>query len=150
MSILDRIARTVQGRRNGASHQPQEPAGPPPPAVGPGELARRRERLGRQFAELQWDLGGLTYEMAVRDHFRLDVLVRQAARLQEVDVELGEVERLLGLEEAGAAGSCPSCGSLYARGAMFCAQCGTRLMDTIDPQSQPSPATTSSERFPRS
>ena len=73
--------------------------------------------------------------MAVRDHFRLDLLLRQASRLQEVDAELGEVERLLGLEEAGAAGSCPTCGSLYARGAMFCAQCGTRLMDTRSAES---------------
>jgi hypothetical protein len=33
--------------------------------------------------------------MAIRDHFRLDVLVRRAAKLQERDAELAEVERLL-------------------------------------------------------
>ena len=62
--------------------------------------------------------------MASRDHFRLDVLTLQAGKLQQVDAELSEVERLLKLEEAGAAGACPSCGALYARGAAFCWQCG--------------------------
>ena len=85
---------------------------------GSAELRERRDRARRgSFAELQWDLGGLVYEMAARDHFRLDVVVRQAARLQEVDAELAEVERLLRLDEAAAAGSCPACGALYARGA---------------------------------
>ena len=93
------------------------------------ELTARRERLSQQLAELQWDLGGLAYEMAIRDHFRLDVLVRRAAKLQEVDAELGEVERLLRMEQAGAAGSCPSCGALHSRGAVFCWQCGATLME---------------------
>jgi hypothetical protein len=43
----------------------------------------------------------------VRDHFRVDVLVRCAARLQEVDAELGNLERLLRIDEGGAAGACP-------------------------------------------
>jgi hypothetical protein len=42
--------------------------------------------------------------MAIRDHFRLDVLSRQAAKLQQVDAELAEVERMLTLGQAGAAG----------------------------------------------
>jgi phosphatidylinositol-3-phosphatase len=46
------------------------------------ELRRRRDELAEQVAELHWDLGGLTYEMAIRDHFRLDLLVRHAAVLQ--------------------------------------------------------------------
>jgi hypothetical protein len=92
------------------------------------ELERRRERLSAQLAELQWDLGGMTYEMAIRDHFRLDVLRRQAAKLQHLDAELAEVERLLRLEQAGAAGACGNCGALYARGAVYCWQCGKDLM----------------------
>lgn len=96
------------------------------------ELEQRRERLSAQLAELQWDLGGVAYEMAIRDHFRLDVLTRQAAKLQQVDAELAEVERLLRLDQAGAAGACGSCGALYARGAVFCWQCGRDLM----PQTQ--------------
>lgn len=93
------------------------------------DLAMRRDRLAGELAQLQWDLGGLTYEMAVRDHFRLDVLVRQAGRLQEVDAELAETERLLRLKDAGAAGTCPTCGSMYARGASFCWKCGTQLLE---------------------
>ena len=56
------------------------------------ELRRRCQELAERVATLHWDLGGLTYEMAIRDHFRLDVLVRKAAELQEADAELGEVE----------------------------------------------------------
>lgn len=101
------------------------------------DLERRREGLSAQLAELQWDLGGLAYEMAIRDHFRLDVLARQAARLQQVDAELAEVERLLRLDEAGAAGACGSCGALYARGAVFCWQCGKDLMERSSVGSAP-------------
>jgi hypothetical protein len=92
------------------------------------DLERRRDRLARELAELQWDLGGLTYEMVSRDHFRLDVLARQAAKLQQTDAELAEVERMLKLDQAGAAGACGSCGALYARGSVFCWQCGKDLM----------------------
>lgn len=59
-------------------------------------LHRRRAELVEHVAELHWDLGGLTYEMAIRDHFRLDVLVRRAAILQEREAELAEIDRLLG------------------------------------------------------
>ena len=91
------------------------------------ELLKEREQLARRFAELQWDLGGMTYEMASRDHMRLDVLVKHAARLQEVDAKLGQLERLLKMTETGAAGACPACGGLQARGAVFCWQCGKEL-----------------------
>jgi hypothetical protein len=106
----------------------QSPAGAQQDA-GSSELRRRRDQLAKEFTELQWDLGGLAYEMASRDHFRLDVLVRQAARLQQVDAELAEAERILRLNEAGAAGACPSCGALFARGAVYCWQCGHDLME---------------------
>ena len=114
------------GRRKAVTASPNgtSPVGTP---VGQPELLKQREELSRKFAELQWDLGGITYEMAARDHYRLDVLNKQAARLQEVDAELGQVERLLRLGEAGAAGTCPSCGALQARGAVFCWQCGNEL-----------------------
>ncbi|HEU4944417.1 MAG TPA: hypothetical protein VFT10_04575 [Solirubrobacterales bacterium] len=106
------------------------------------ELAQRRDSLSKQLAELQWDLGGLAYEMAVRDHFRLDVLTRQAAKLQQVDAELAEVERIMRLDQASAAGACGQCGALYARGSVFCWQCGKDLMErsTMD-ATKPSTAT---------
>jgi len=91
-------------------------------------LRARRDELAERVAELTWDLGGLTYEMAVRDHFRLDVLVRRAAVLQEADAELGEVERLLAGADAGIAGECRSCGAVHSRGAAFCWKCGQPLI----------------------
>ena len=69
--------------------------------------------------------------MAIRDHFRLDVLVRRAAILQERDAELAEVERLLRMEQAGVAGTCPHCSAPHARGAPFCWQCGAQLMERL-------------------
>jgi hypothetical protein len=92
------------------------------------DLEQRRDSLAAQLAELQWDLGGIAYEMAIRDHFRLDVLTRQAAKLQQVDAELAEVERMMRLEDAAAAGACGACGALYARGSVYCWQCGASLM----------------------
>ena len=103
----------------------------PPRVPGGSELRRRRDALAEQVTELHWDLGGLTYEMAIRDHFRLDVLVRRAALLQERDAELAEVERLLRMEEDGTAGSCPSCSAPHSRGAVFCWQCGATLMQRL-------------------
>ncbi len=92
-------------------------------------LEQRREVLREKFAELQWDLGGAAYEMAARDYFRIDVLASLAARLQVVDAELAEIERMARLEKAGAAGSCSGCGSLYARGAVYCWRCGRSLAE---------------------
>ena len=92
------------------------------------ELRARRDALAEQVAQLQFDLGGLAYEMAIRDHFRLDVLVRRAAALQELDAQLGEVERLLALDESASSGACGACGAMHGRGAVFCWQCGTALI----------------------
>jgi hypothetical protein len=117
-----------------AAPAPAAPAAGTPPArpgVGRAELERRRERVARELAEEQWDLGGLTYEMAIRDHFRLDVLTRKAARLQELDAQLAALERLLKMESEGAAGACRACGALHARGASFCWQCGAGLTETL-------------------
>src|SRR5277367_4161601 len=105
------------------------PAPPTPEDGGRSELRRRRDLLAEQVTELHWDLGGLTYEMATRDHFRLDVLVRRAALLQERDAELAEVERLLRMEQEGVAGVCPSCAAPHSRGALYCWQCGRTLME---------------------
>jgi hypothetical protein len=92
------------------------------------ELRARRDELAERVAELTWDLGGLTYEMAIRDHFRLDVLVRRAAALQEADAELGELERLLAAADEGITGQCRSCGAVHSRGAVYCWKCGQPLM----------------------
>jgi hypothetical protein len=94
------------------------------------ELIAQRDRLLEKFTVMQSDLGGAFYEMAIRDHVRLDVLTRKAAELQRVDAELLSVERLLELERADAAGLCPGCGAPYGPAVRFCAQCGTPLVPT--------------------
>jgi len=59
------------------------------------ELAAERERLTERFVLMQAELGGLFYEMAIRDHLQLDLLVERAAAMQRVDAELQAVERQL-------------------------------------------------------
>ena len=95
------------------------------------DLRRRRDQLAARTAELQWDLGGLAYEMAVRDRVRVDLLVRRAAALQEADAELAEVERILRTEETGAAGACGTCGAPHSSGAVYCWQCGSALLQQV-------------------
>jgi hypothetical protein len=94
------------------------------------ELLAQRDRLLEKFTVMQADLGGAFYEMAIRDHVRLDVLTRKAAELQRVDAELLAVERVLELERADAAGLCPGCGAPYGHAVRFCAQCGHALVPT--------------------
>jgi len=97
------------------------------------ELRSRRLQLAERVATLTWDLGGLTYEMAVRDHYRLDTIAKRAAELQQADAELGEVERLLGAAEAGVHGQCRSCGAVHSRGAAYCWHCGAGLLREARP-----------------
>jgi hypothetical protein len=97
------------------------------------ELRSRRLQLAERVATLTWDLGGLTFEMAIRDHYRLDVLSRRAAELQQADAELGEVERLLGAAEVGVHGQCRSCGAVHSRGAAYCWHCGAGLLQEARP-----------------
>ena len=108
----------------------------PAPSASPAQeevvnLKRRRDLLRARAAELQWDLGGLVYEMAIRDRIRVDVLVKRAAVLQEADAELGEVERILRLEETSTAGACGDCGAPHSTGASYCWQCGQPLLQQV-------------------
>ena len=105
------------------------------PAGSMADLRRRRRELAERVAELTWDLGGLAYEMAIRDHYRLDVLARKAAELQQADAELDEVQRLLSGAEAGIHGQCRSCGAVHSRGAAFCWHCGASLLEEAQPAS---------------
>jgi hypothetical protein len=95
------------------------------------DLRRRRDQLSTRMAELQWDLGGLVYEMAIRDSIRNDVILQRAAALQDVDAELGEVERILRMEETGAAGECATCSAPHSSGAVYCWQCGSTLLELV-------------------
>lgn len=95
------------------------------------DLERRRDQLVAKVAELQWDLGGLVYEMAVRNRIEVEVLVKRAAALQDADAELSEVERIVRMEQTGTAGSCTSCGAPHSTGATFCWQCGQPLLQQV-------------------
>ena len=118
----------------------------PNPFAAPAErddlvdLDRRRDQLRARVAELQWDLGGLVYEMATRDAIKVDVLVRRAAVLQEADAELNEVERILRTEQTGAAGSCSTCGAPHSSGATYCWQCGMPLLAQVPSETIGAPA----------
>ncbi|HVY97509.1 MAG TPA: zinc ribbon domain-containing protein [Solirubrobacterales bacterium] len=112
------------------------PAGgaPPSPAVGQEvmvDLERRRDQLIARVAELQWDLGGLAYEMAVRNQMKVELLVKRAVALQDADAELAEVERIVRTEETGTAGACSNCGAPHSSGATYCWQCGQSLLEQV-------------------
>ena len=124
-------------RRSGAAApSAQAPSATPiaAPAVDAPtvDLEKRRDELQARVAELQWDLGGLVYEMAIRDRIRVDVIVKRAAALQVVDSELWEVERILTAEKTKTAGACASCGAPHSSGATFCWQCGGQIMRHVD------------------
>lgn len=108
-------------------------------ADGPIDLKRRRDQLQARVTELQFDLGGLVYEMVIRDRVRVEVLVQRAVVLQDADAELSEVERLLRLEETSTAGACASCGSPHSSGASYCWQCGQPLLPQVAPDAVTAP-----------
>jgi hypothetical protein len=99
------------------------------------DLRRRRDQLVAKVAELQWDLGGLVYEMAIRNSIKVEVLVKRAVELQDADAELNEVERIVRMEETGTAGSCRACGAPHSSGATFCWQCGQPLLEQVSGES---------------
>jgi len=103
------------------------------------DLETRREQLTARVAELQWDLGGLVYEMAVRDRIRVDVIVKRAAQLQDVDAELSEIERILKLEQSATAGTCGNCQAPHSSSASYCWQCGQPILRQVDTSSILSP-----------
>jgi hypothetical protein len=132
---VSRFLDALPGRRARRDH-----VGPSPfdasydtdaPAQNDVDLIRRRDQLNARVAELQWDLGGLVYEMVIRNSVRVDVLVRRAALLQDADAELGEVERILRMEQTGSAGACAACGAPHSPSAGYCWQCGQPLLQQL-------------------
>ncbi len=111
-----------------------QPTAPQRPAVGQEllvDLERRRDQLIALVAELQWDLGGLVYEMAIRNRINVETLVKRAVVLQDADAELSEVERIVRTEETGTAGSCSRCAAPHSSGATYCWQCGQSLLQQV-------------------
>jgi hypothetical protein len=109
--------------RNGSARSAKRNGQPQPNR----ELVAERDRLLEKFTVMQADLGGAFYEMAIRDHVKMDVLTRKAAELQRLDLELGEVEQALELERSEVTGACGSCGAEFQPGARFCSNCGEEL-----------------------
>ncbi|MEO7196994.1 MAG: hypothetical protein ABIZ50_00825, partial [Solirubrobacterales bacterium] len=82
MSIADRLTETFErirparripaARRRAAKSEALQAGG----RVARTKLQAQRDELAREFVGLQWDLGGIAYEMASRDNFRVDVLSR--------------------------------------------------------------------------
>jgi hypothetical protein len=138
MSRLRELTERLDPRRE--PPKPTRPAAPvAAPAPAPGtkpeseestDLLAQRDRLLEKFTIMQADLGGAFYEMAIRDHVRMDVLTRKAAELQRVDAELLTVERVLEMQRSDAAGICPSCGAPYGPAVRFCGHCGASLVAT--------------------
>jgi hypothetical protein len=134
---LARVDRTIRDRFANGKAQDATSSAPPlrsdslPKDQGPIDLRRRRDELEARVAELQFDLGGLAYEMAIRDRIRVDLLVQRAAVLQDADAELAEVERILRLEETSTAGACAACGAPHSSGASYCWQCGQPLLAQV-------------------
>jgi len=118
-----RAPRLARSSANGSS---PETANGQPPAES-RELIAQRDRLLERFTVMQADLGGAFYEMAIRDHVKLDVLTRKAAELQRVDIELGQIEEVLDRLGTEATGECARCGAPYEHGARFCSRCGNEL-----------------------
>jgi hypothetical protein len=126
---LQRPAKALRSART----KPQPPAKPEPKPEEDAELLAQRDRLLEKFTVMQADLGGAFYEMAIRDHVRMDVLTRKAAELQRVDADLLAVERMLEMRRADAAGICPNCDSPYGPADRFCPQCGQALVTAVAP-----------------
>jgi hypothetical protein len=143
---LDKL--NLRRRQGGTASSAGASGAPPLTAVsrtspeGVVDLKRRRDQLAARVAELQFDLGGLVYEMAIRDRIRVDVLVRRAALLQNADAELAEVERILRLEQTSTAGACANCGAPHSSGAGYCWQCGQPILLHVasDAITAPAPA----------
>jgi hypothetical protein len=132
VSALESVLRKPVGALKSARKKPPQQPPPEPPKAEPtpaesAELRAQRDRLLEKFTIMQADLGGAFYEMAIRDHVRMDVLTRKAAELQRVDAELLALERMLELQRSDAAGLCPSCNAPYGPADRFCPQCGHSL-----------------------
>ncbi len=129
-----------QSSASSGSARPFAPAASPVPPPPPGEtidpaelreLRQQRDRLREKFTIMQTDLGGAFYEMAIRDHVRMDVLTQKAAELQKVDAELLVFERIVAMQATDVAGFCSSCRSSYQYGQQFCSQCGSPVGNEV-------------------
>jgi hypothetical protein len=128
MSRLSKLRDRIDRRDEKPATQAPKAPSQQSPKTEDAELRTQRDRLLEKFTIMQADLGGAFYEMAIRDHVRIDVLTAKAAELQRVDAELLALERMLELQRVDAAGLCTGCGAPYGHADRFCHQCGTSLL----------------------
>jgi ribosomal protein L40E len=91
-------------------------------------LEAEHHDLATRVAGLTFDLGGLAFEMAIRNQYRVEVLASRAAELHGAEAALGAVERRLAAARDGITGACRACGAVHSRGAVYCWKCGTPLL----------------------
>jgi hypothetical protein len=118
----------ILGNPTSAKNVPEGTMPASSPASADRALLAKRDRLRERFTAMQLDLGGVFYEMTIRNHVQSDVLSRKAAELQRVDTELHQVEQILKTGGSNA-GRCPACEVIYTSGAAFCWQCGASLVE---------------------
>jgi hypothetical protein len=84
---------SIKGRLRGSGASAENEA------IDPA-LTARRDRLIERFTAHQLDLGGVLYEMAVRDHVVMPVLLERAAVLQGIETELKDAQAAVDAAEA--------------------------------------------------
>ena len=78
--------------------------------------------------------------MAIRDRIRVDVIVKRAAMLQDADAELGEVERILRMEQTGDSRRVPNLrrAALHRRGVLLAVRpVAARAASIVAPSARP-------------
>ena len=121
-SLIDSIKQRLPGRSS-----PQDGD----QATVDAALIAKRDRLVEKFTAHQLDLGGVLYEMAIRDSVVMPVLLERAAAMQVVESDLkaaqAEVDMAQEALAAGRARTCTACGATSSDGGKFCSSCGAQL-----------------------
>ena len=125
-----------EARPNTRATSPPAPADAGAPRRAPSCAAARR--LTERFALMQSELGGAFYEMAIRDHVRLDVLIARPPSCSGSTPSCGARAGCSRPRRRRHGGHCPSLRCPSARGAAFCPQCAS----TAGRRDAPCPART--------
>jgi hypothetical protein len=117
-----------------SEHREELRAPSKPKARERGRMRRRLRAQSRLREALLLDLGATVWELHRHSRREPELLQAKASQLAAVDDEVrGLIEALDGdygieaLVEAGVAGSCAHCASLFTPGSRYCAACGTAV-----------------------
>lgn len=107
------------------------PAKPGDQATVDSALTAKRDRLVEKFTAHQLDLGGVLYEMAIRDSVVMPVLLERAAAMQAVESDLKAAQAAVDTAQAALAAAsgrtCAACSAVSTDGGKFCSSCGAQL-----------------------